>query len=1190
MATGKRVDIEVKANVSGEESVGALGHTLDSTGTAAKRLGTDASGAAGGVSSADAAAKGLTATSGKLRDGLESVSTQLASAKAELLALVGVGVGVQGVKDISALADSYKNLEARIELTTGKGKAFDTTFEGVFDVAKRTNSAVEETGVLVTKLADAGKPLGVSLAESLKLAETINQSIQLSGASAEGSKASIQQLVQGLQSGVLRGDEFNSVMEQSPRLAKALADGLGVTTGELRKMAEAGQLTSATVIKALQNQSDAVQSEFGKLPATVGRAMTNLTTSFTAYVGEADKAHGYTAKLAGVIDALAGNLGTVATVMIHSGQALGALKLLNMAQDWLTASAAIKATAVSTEMATAATVQSTAAKAQNTTATAANTAAQVTNAAAWNGVAAGLGGVGPQLGNTTAQAGAASRAFGVVTGAVGGLMRAFAPLLALDIALHFKEYGTAIGEWTAKLMGAKDRSAELAAADKRATEEAEANSLARKKQALATKEATDRTFGLTKEGSALIVKFDELRTKGDSASSAIASIGKDFDLSNVPGIRSAASVLDKLAAEGKLSASEFQEAWALALKGQDLAVFEMRFRQGMAQITAEAEKASAELAAAIARGVSGKELKVFEDKAREALGAAANEAKRFEQVVGAELQAAVQRTGLDMAVISGGMGKAAQSAINDTEAIIKGLDKLKAQGVDTAQVLTASIGKGIATADSQAAIDAVRAQIEAMGKAGQLAKPAVDALLVSANEKAIALKDALDKAAPGVNSLAEAMKNLGITSDQSLKNTAKIAKESYDALRDSGTASLRELQEGFKAYAEKAIAANGGVASAALKVEAAMAKVSIQTDGTGKAIVTTMAQGAAAIKSVEDAYHQLGLKTPEELKKISEANAAAWDKVKGDSAASLETLKAAFNTYAQSAIAASGSVGSEQRNNTQLLLQQEAAVKGLAVSFDAEGKIVVQTQAEAAAAINGTTGALKGQKAAVDEVTTALEAQNAAIRRKNAAEEEAIALENKRLNRDSEGFALDDQGKRRVVTGNPIYSERGVYEMGKEKGLTEEQALQVAAMYTSSQKENEMYTPFEERWMVKLDKVINDMVLGNARAKVRAEAGQDKYGQPLPVTAAEADQQAPTPEPVRRSAPAPAPAPAPTPPVAPPASAPAAEQRVGKSTTNLTINVAAGVSMSSRADVERIARAIMPAINDLNRKGARSAL
>ena len=68
-------------------------------------------------------------------------------------------------------------------------------------------------------------------------------------------------------------------MEQAPRLAKAMADGLGVTTGELRKLAGEGALTTEVVIKALQGQADVVANEFGKLPATVGRALENLRHS-----------------------------------------------------------------------------------------------------------------------------------------------------------------------------------------------------------------------------------------------------------------------------------------------------------------------------------------------------------------------------------------------------------------------------------------------------------------------------------------------------------------------------------------------------------------------------------------------------------------------------------------------------------------------------------------------------------------------------------------------------------------------------------------------------------------------------------------------------------------------------------------------------------------------------------------------
>lgn len=1187
MATGNKVEIEVKAQVTGEESVGALGRELESTGVAAKKLGTDAGGAASGLGGADAAAKGFTATSGKLRDGLESVSTQLVSARAELLALVGVGAGLQGAKDIATLADGYKNLEARIKLTTGAGQAFDAAFAGVFDVAKRTNSAVEETGVLFTKLAEAGKTLGVSQAEALKLTETINQSIQLSGASADASKASITQLVQGLQSGVLRGDEFNSVMEQSPRLAKALADGLGVTTGELRKMAEAGQLSSATIIKALQAQSDTVQAEFGKLPATVGRAMQNLSTAFTAYIGEADKAGGYTAKLAGVIDGLAGNLSTVATVMIHTGQVLGAMKLLSMAQDWLTASAAIKATAASTEVATSATVRGTAAKVANTTATVANTAAQTANAAAWNGVAAGLGGVGPKLAATGAAATSAAPMFGVLGGAVGGLMRAFGPLLALDVALHVRQYGTAIGEFAAKLMGAKDRTKEMAAMEKAAAEQLEANTAARKRQAAATKEAADRTFGLTKEGNALITKFDEMRTKGDSASAAIAAIGKDFDLSSVAGIRGAAAVLDKLASDGKLSADQFQAAWASALKGQDLALFEMRFKQGMDEVRAEADRAATALADAIARGLTGAELKVFEDKAHETMAAAGAEAKRFEQVVGSGLQEAVRRTGLDMNVISGGMGKAAQSAINDTEAIINGLDRLKAQGVDTAQVLIASIGKGINTADSQAAIQALRLQIESVRIA--LGEKIADGLLDQAKEKALLLSDALETVKPGIDSVREAMEKLGIASDQALKDAALTAKEAYEVMRDSGKASLRELQDSFVVYAQKAIAANDGVATAALKVEAAMRGIAIQTDAIGNAIVSAMPKGAAAIKTVEDAYHQLGLKTPEELKKISDANAVAWDKIKNDSKASSEAVKAAFTTMAQSAIAASGDVGSEQRQRTQELLAQEAALKGLTVSFDAEGKMIVQTQSEAAAALAKTNEKLKEQKSGVDEVTAALEKQNAvqekkiaALEKENDLKKRAIDLENKRLNRDSEGFALDDQGNRRVTYRE---TERSLFDRIKAQGGNELTEAQVLALVQQFYRDQNTVNYLE------LTKEINATVMRNIKARAHADptlgaASGDARKSPTPTGNPPNDpvaQDAQTQRVVKlvqQTPPAPAPTPAPS-----PVNHSQSSGMVKASETHLTINVAAGVNMASRGEVEKLARAIMPAINNLQRKG-----
>ena len=187
-----------------------------------------------------------------LREGMTSISTQLQSIQNIATAALG-GSYVGGLaKSVAETADQFRNLEARIKLATGEGPQFQAAFAGVQQIALRTNTALDETGALFARLVSAGREAGQSAQaaqqNALDLAETINQAIQLSGASADASKAAVTQLIQGLQGGVLRGEEFNSVMEQAPRLAKALANGLGVTTGELRKMAEQGALISDVVM------------------------------------------------------------------------------------------------------------------------------------------------------------------------------------------------------------------------------------------------------------------------------------------------------------------------------------------------------------------------------------------------------------------------------------------------------------------------------------------------------------------------------------------------------------------------------------------------------------------------------------------------------------------------------------------------------------------------------------------------------------------------------------------------------------------------------------------------------------------------------------------------------------------------------------------------------------------------------
>lgn len=133
-----------------------------------------------------------------------------------------------------------------------------------------------------------------------------------------------------------------------------------------------------------------------------------------------------------------------------------------------------------------------------------------------------------------------------------------------------------------------------------------------------------------------------------------------------------------------------------------------------------------------------------------------------------------------------------------------------------------------------------------------------DGLLDQAKAKAEALKDALDKATPGINSVREAMKALGITSDETLKNTAASAKEAYDTLTTSGKASARELSDGFRRAAEDAIAANNGIAPAWVKAQAGVRGFKLETDSAGKTIVRSMVDAKKAVDRVGDAAGMAG--------------------------------------------------------------------------------------------------------------------------------------------------------------------------------------------------------------------------------------------------------------------------------------------------------------------------------------------
>lgn len=237
-------------------------------------------------------------------------------------AMAALGLGL-GIKELADTADAYTTLAARIKIAVGETGNVKDAMAGVQSVALQTNSNLDATAQLFAKLNDVGKTMGLTQNQVLDLTKTVNQAIQLGGGSAQASEAAITQLTQALQSGVLRGDEFNSIMEQAPGISQALAASLGVTTGELRKMAEEGKLSSQTVVNALKDQADEIDAKFGQFPKTIGQALQNIKTQWEIVVGEFNAESGASAVVVNALQIIGDNLGVLKTLFNDIGDGIG---------------------------------------------------------------------------------------------------------------------------------------------------------------------------------------------------------------------------------------------------------------------------------------------------------------------------------------------------------------------------------------------------------------------------------------------------------------------------------------------------------------------------------------------------------------------------------------------------------------------------------------------------------------------------------------------------------------------------------------------------------------------------------------------------------------------------------------------------------------------------------------------------
>lgn len=258
-----------------------------------------------------AAAAGSKAAATGSREAANAMQRQESSAAAltnTIRNYANIVAGAFGVREIARAADAWQGLENRLRLVTSGHSELRTALNDVFDIAQNTSSEMDAVAQVYQRFAQNAGTLGISLAQVADLSETVSKAVAVSGAEAGAAQAALMQFGQALASGVLRGEEFNSIMEQTPALMQALAQGMGVPLGSLRALAADGAITGDVIVAALTKARDSVDAQFNTRIKTLSQSFTELQNAVTRYIGEASKSGGVTGAISGAISTLAENI------------------------------------------------------------------------------------------------------------------------------------------------------------------------------------------------------------------------------------------------------------------------------------------------------------------------------------------------------------------------------------------------------------------------------------------------------------------------------------------------------------------------------------------------------------------------------------------------------------------------------------------------------------------------------------------------------------------------------------------------------------------------------------------------------------------------------------------------------------------------------------------------------------------
>jgi tape measure domain-containing protein len=728
-------------------------------------------------------------------------------------ALLGAGFTAKGIAEV---ADEMANLAARLNVATGSAQGGAKALQDIRNTANETGATLGAVGELYARLARSTKDLGASQAEVAEVTNVITKALAASGEAGAGAEAAIIQLGQAFASGTLRGDELRSVLEQVPRLARAIADGLGVPIGKLRELGEAGALTSEQVFRAVQSQREVIEREFAQLPDTIGRAVNRVSNEWKIFIAELDRTTGASQAAASALNAVSANLERVISLAETAGIVIGVTLVAK-------AIPAIKAFGAELMAATATT----------------------------GGLTAAIAKVPGSIKIAVAIAGAE-----IAVNTVEGLARSLAAYVEgsaeaeaasersrdrwRELAVEANKTAVAFDEFANVRVKTSEEVAKLTDQERDAYREALAGAqqyqLAIYQNALAweglgkntttAQEKAQKAVQALKAGMVdlergtalaanaaksllsldalkLVNQFDDLRKQGKTLAEALREVSSAFDAGSLTKVQAYGQALGELADRGILTARDLREEWESAL----------------APLSAE-------------------RLVEFQTVALAAFGDTRQEVASLTAATDVLSRRALAELGVDADRALSGMSSKAREAVASVDLLIRSTTQLKAEGVEVGKVLAEALTAAIGAADTQQAVDALRSRIEELGKAGTVATKDIETLTAALTEQAA-------KITPGIQTAKEAYDALGITSQAALQKTADGARDAYEALVRLGVP-LADQRAAFLAYTEAAIAANGGVASAVLKAKAATLGLS----GELSRLSGSTTQAAAALEDL----------------------------------------------------------------------------------------------------------------------------------------------------------------------------------------------------------------------------------------------------------------------------------------------------------------------------------------------------